>query len=208
MYPDPDRWEKVVPKLTEFWQKCILPEILARWYTRKCHIPDILPDDGGICYRRKNDKENTVNCSNKDSSYLAFHQSCLAITGPLPRTWYCPHCRKLSQFKKAKAKQKEKQTKETIIKVGQRAITLDKVCTCQARPQPSERLLECHSVNCQDGHFLHLNCLGYNRMPSNGKTKWLCHGCKANYVPLSSVQQNSSKAPTTCSSYSADNVSR
>ena len=44
-------------------------------------------------------------------------------------------------------------------------------------------------------------------MPSNGKTTWVCHGCKANNVPLSSVQQNSSKAPTTCSSYSADNVS-
>lgn len=44
-------------------------------------------------------------------------------------------------------------------------------------------------------------------MPSNGKTTWFCHGCKANNVPLSSVQQKSSKAPTACSSYSADNVS-
>ena len=191
-----------MPKLTDFWQKCILPEILARWYTRKCHIPDILPDDGCICHCRKNDKENTVNCSNKDCPYLAFHESCLAITGPLPRTWYCPHCRKLPQFKKGKVTQKE-----TITKVEQRAITLDKVCTCQARPQPSQRLLECHSVNCKDGHFFHLNCLGYKRMPSNGKTTWVCHGCKANNVPLSSVQQNSSKAPTTCSFYSADNVS-
>ena len=44
-------------------------------------------------------------------------------------------------------------------------------------------------------------------MPSNGKTTWVCHGCKANNVPLSSVQQRTSKAPTTCSSYSPDNVS-
>ena len=141
-----------MPKLTDFRQKCILPEILARLYTRKCHIPDILADDGCICYCRKNDKENTVNCSNKDCPYLAFHESCLAITGPLPRTWYCPHCRKLPQFKKGKVKQKE-----AITKVEQRAITLDKVCACQAQPQPSEMLLECHSVNCQDGHFFNIN---------------------------------------------------
>ena len=44
-------------------------------------------------------------------------------------------------------------------------------------------------------------------MASNGKTTRVCHGCKSNNVPLSSVQQNSSKAPTACSSYSGDNVS-
>lgn len=110
--------------------------------------------------------------------------------------WYCPHCRKLPQFKKGKVKQKE-----TITKAEQRAITLDKVCTCQAPPQPSERLLECHSVNCQDGLFFSYKC-----MPSYGKTTWVCHRCKANNVPLSSVHQNSLRAPTTCSSYSANNV--
>ena len=206
IYPDPDHWEKVVPKLTDFWKKCILPEIIARWYTRKCHIPEILPDDGSICYCRKNDKEKTVICSNKDCPYLAFHQSCLAITGPLPKNWYCPHCRKLPQFKKGKGQRVEKQVKGTVNEVVQRAITLDKVCTCQARPQPSDRLLECHSVNCQNGQYFHPKCLGYKRMPSNGKTTWVCHGCKANKVPLSPAQGNTSEAPTTCSSLSADNT--
>lgn len=75
--------------------------------------------------------------------------------------WYCPHCGKLPQFKKGKVKQKE-----TITKAEQRAITLDKVCTCQAPPQPSERLLECHSVNCQDGlFFFHINVCPVMKKP-------------------------------------------
>ena len=33
-----DHWDSVLPKLHFFWSFCILPEILARWYTRKGHL--------------------------------------------------------------------------------------------------------------------------------------------------------------------------
>ena len=36
--PDYAHWQTVLPKLTTFWRHCILPEILGRWYTRKCHL--------------------------------------------------------------------------------------------------------------------------------------------------------------------------
>ena len=34
--PDEDHWKVVEPKLTNFWRKCILLEVLGRWCTR-CH---------------------------------------------------------------------------------------------------------------------------------------------------------------------------
>ena len=35
IYPDKQHWTNVLPKLSNFWRYCILPEILGRWYTRK-----------------------------------------------------------------------------------------------------------------------------------------------------------------------------
>lgn len=35
IFPDMDHWKAVVPKITKVWRICILPEIAARWYTRK-----------------------------------------------------------------------------------------------------------------------------------------------------------------------------
>ena len=35
------------------------------------------------------------------------------------------------------------------------AFTCDSVCVCQATPHPSDRLQECHSVNCDSGNFFH-----------------------------------------------------
>ena len=103
----------------------------------------------------KQSHKKTANCSNKRMPLFGISSIFLS------NHWYCLHC---PQFKKGKVKQKEKQTKETITKVEQSVITLDKVCACQARPQTSERLLEGHSVNYRDGHFFHLNCLGYLHM--------------------------------------------
>ena len=36
IYRDPCHWQDVLPELTTFWRVCILPEILDRWYMRKC----------------------------------------------------------------------------------------------------------------------------------------------------------------------------
>ena len=44
IYPDIEHWNRVLPKLEIFWTICILPEILGRWYTRRCTVPVKLPD--------------------------------------------------------------------------------------------------------------------------------------------------------------------
>lgn len=105
IYKDPSHWDSVLPKLTKMWRTCILPEVLGRWYTRKHDIAAPLPistPGQSICYCRKPADEMTVRCENPKCPFIEFHYSCLEISGPLPKTWYCPSCRLLPQCKKLK----------------------------------------------------------------------------------------------------------
>ena len=38
MLPDKEHWNKVLPKLKKFWRICVLPEVFARWYTRRVNL--------------------------------------------------------------------------------------------------------------------------------------------------------------------------
>ena len=53
VYPNPDHWKNVLPKLTHFWRYCILPEILGRWYSQKREINIKPAEPRGICFCRR-----------------------------------------------------------------------------------------------------------------------------------------------------------
>lgn len=101
IYPDLRHWNTAVPKLEAFWRIYILPEILGRWYTRRCTLPVSKLIDNGICFCRAPRDETVITCSNTECPYAGFHPSCLALSSAMiPKTWYCPHCSKLPQFKR------------------------------------------------------------------------------------------------------------
>ena len=39
--PDIEHWKAVLPRVTNFWRTCVLPEVLRRWYTRKHNTPKV-----------------------------------------------------------------------------------------------------------------------------------------------------------------------
>ena len=213
IFPDYTLWESLQPKLTTFWRICILPEILGRWYTRKCHMPSLVQvlvssNDNAICYCRKVTEEQTITCSNAKCPYMKFHPSCLRSSDHVPKIWYCPTCRLLPEFKRnAKTRNAVQQD------VCSKALSLNSICICNSKPRPGDRLLECHSEDCLNGTFFHLDCLKYKRMPNNSKTTWVCNSCKgkpykANDVNIATVQSGendsssltSSIQSTTCTS--------
>ena len=106
--PDNGLWYENLPKLEKFWRTCILPEILGRWYTRKLDlIPLLLPDSTQPfeCYCRQIKPLNErVVCANSECRIKNFHKSCLSIEN-IPTEWFCPHCRKLTKYKKKKNSQ-------------------------------------------------------------------------------------------------------
>ena len=100
IYPDLEHWHTVVPKLEALWRVCILSEILGRWYTRKCTLPMNKPSGNGICFCWGLRDDTVITCSNPECPYTEFHPSYLAFGSAMtPKTWYCPHCTRLPQFK-------------------------------------------------------------------------------------------------------------
>ena len=114
IYPDPEHSTKVLPKLEAFWRICILPEILGRWFTRRCEVPTGVPNDNAICFCRSTNNDHVVPCSNAECPYKQFHITCLSLNEvPTLKTWYCPHCSRLPQFKKqCRTQTKAKQDKQ------------------------------------------------------------------------------------------------
>ena len=168
--PDTNHKDRVLPKLEAFWRIAVLPEIIGRWYTRGLSVPVPMPDPGAICFCRAKADTATVTCSNVDCPYKEFHKSCLALDSvAFPKTWYCPHCSRLPQFKRGKAKSLASRKAQQSV-INQAAMKCDRICVCDVKPTLNEKLVQCHNQVCTSGRFFHLTCLSLTRMPNNSKT--------------------------------------
>ena len=182
IYPDLEHSNTVLPKLEEFWRICILPEILGRWFTRRCDMNTSVLDDNGICFCRGPNSGPKVSCSNLECPYGKFHIACLSLNEvPTLKSWYCPHCCRLPQFKQKRKSTKGKQP----AALNQTAMLYSSICICNTKATSTDRLLECHGTACENGTFFHLSCLGLKRMPNNSKTTWQCQVCRTKAKPNS-----------------------
>ena len=186
--PDKDHWSKVFPKLQKFWRVCVLPEVLARWYTRRENLTeDGAPLASATCYCRQETEENTVKCCNPNCPIQQFHLSCLGIES-IPKTWYCPKCRALPEFKRGNSKKQS-------ANMASEAMKMKSICTCKAVAEEKDKLVKCANITCTNGTFFHLSCLGRKRMPNNSKI-WLCPVCMISHAKESS-NGAASKPPAT-----------
>ena len=153
IYPDLKHWDTVLPKLESFWRVCILPEILRPWYTRKCTLPISKPNDNGVCFCRAPRDDTVITCSNPECPCRELHLSCLAFGSALrPKTWYCPHCSRLPQFKQRRGcSSSAKQNAQVAL--NQAALQCNSICVCASKASPTDRLIECHSPECSNGTF-------------------------------------------------------
>ena len=106
-------------------------------------------------------------CSNKYCPISTFYPSCLCIT-KIPKTWYCPHCRKFPQFNSKKAKvSKDDNKKQNFTQ----AMNLDHICTCSSKAEATDTLIKCHNVNCSNGNFFQFVIYWLQKTP---KQCWNC----------------------------------
>ena len=147
--------ETQVPKLSVFWHTCILSEILGRWYTRKLDLTiESSLGSNGECYCQKKTNELPTTCSNPGCLISKFHLSCLAIQ-KVPKTWYCPHCKKLPEFKLKKSKS----APDDRNKVLAEAIKLENICLCKKMADSNDKLTQCQNQQCPNGTNFHLSCM-------------------------------------------------
>ena len=186
-------WEQSLPKLSRFWRTCVLPEILGRWYTRKCDTPTAPGNSVDICYCRRDTGQATVTCTNSACHFHTFHLCCLAIMSPIPNQWYCPHCRKWPEFKKSRGNNKST-TKAPPTAIANGAAALDTICFCKKKAELDDKLIECHNDKCGSGKYFHVSCLGYKKLPNNSKTTWMCVNCRKVKKPVDGT--NSGHVPS------------
>ena len=113
---DEEYLAEAIANVTFFFKYSILPELLAKWYT-KPHLPSKTTSDDAIadsseseslekwCYcRRGEDVGDMIMCESKKCAIEWFHLECLRIThAQIPKgKWYCPDCRKTVKKKKVK----------------------------------------------------------------------------------------------------------
>ena len=193
IYPDPLHSKTVMQKLEVFWKICILPEVLGRWYTRRCDVGEnFSTDSNAICISKGKPSGKVITCGNAQCHYKQFHTTCLGLDDvSIPEQWYCPRCCKLPQFKRGTKALKGKAVPSTINEAAMQCTTIS---VCNGKANITGRIIECHNADCDSGHFFHLSCLGLKRVPNNSKTTWQCFICRGKNTQRTSAQ------PTTCTS--------
>ena len=138
--PDIEHWKAVLPKVTNFWRTCVLPEVLGRWNNWKHNTPKVdHPPNNDVCFCRTATDEDTVNCCNPECPISKFHLSCLQIIN-VPKTWYCPNCRTLPKFRQIRKSAQSARKTSTPSP----ALTMDAISLCKRKPNEGDKLVECH----------------------------------------------------------------
>ena len=103
-----------VEKAHKFFDLCILPELVGKWYSRKAVLPDqaqaTSTSDGQYiyCYCKIDKGGEMVACDNSSCAHGTwFHLECLKLSNaPRSAKWYCPNCRLLPEFSRKRKKTK------------------------------------------------------------------------------------------------------
>lgn len=102
---DPDFVNGALERIANFFRKCVLPELLAKYFTRMCqtvNAPQPTADaaQGQVCLCKKIDNEKTViQCASKDCPITSFHLECMGLKNKR-KGWLCTSCRVLAKRKK------------------------------------------------------------------------------------------------------------
>ena len=111
-----------------------------------------------VCYCRQDTEEDTFKCCNPDCAIWQFHLSCLSIDA-IPKTWYCPKCTALPEFKRGGSKQKS-------TNIISEALKMNSICTCKTVGNKNDKLIKCTNVDCPNGMFFQANCHTSQQTPS------------------------------------------
>ena len=114
---DSELWEQICEKSLHIFQAAILPELVAKFFTRlpnttvqpactvSANSSSLASGDSEplFCYCEQVESGDMVCCDNDSCEIKWFHYECVKISrAPRTKKWYCPDCRKLPQFKRGR----------------------------------------------------------------------------------------------------------
>ena len=109
MEKDENLLKLALPAAKKFFNECILPELLGKWYT--CQHPttqneslECEDDDGSWCYCKERKGGQMVVCDNKSCTTKWFHLECVGLSTVPSGKWHCTTCQ-LKRKRKASSMQ-------------------------------------------------------------------------------------------------------
>ena len=107
IFPDALFCSECLQKANVFFKKCILPELIGKFYSRPA-TADLKQHTDIWCYCRgaEEEQQTVMKCDNDTCLLQWFHFDCLHMTKKPKGRWYCPECRKLDITKKRNNKKK------------------------------------------------------------------------------------------------------
>ena len=91
-----------LPTAKKFFNCCILPELIGKWYTRPRpttenndpHMQEDEEDDGSWCHFKQTKGGDMVGCDNRSCSTKWFHLECVGLSTVPRGKWYCTTCKR------------------------------------------------------------------------------------------------------------------
>lgn len=102
IFPAQKFWQRCVEVSSDFYVHAVLPELMAKWFSRKYHSaghksPTLTEP---ICYCRSTTKGIIVKCQSDACQIKRFHLTCLGLKVVPCNNWICIDCKALSQLDK------------------------------------------------------------------------------------------------------------
>lgn len=112
---DPAFLNQNLPKAKTFWNRCVLPETLARFFTSKQREVCNTAESHLPCFCQKNQNDvDVVICARTDCARKKFHIPCIKTAMGIQRVligrWRCDVCRKIVEKEKRCAAKTIKET--------------------------------------------------------------------------------------------------
>lgn len=99
--PDVAFFDKELECARDFFKKCIIPELLAKYFSALKPAAAFADHSQQCCYCREPQARNMLVCASGFCSVKKFHQTCLRIKR-VPKQWLCPSCQKVINAQKKK----------------------------------------------------------------------------------------------------------
>ena len=86
--------EETIEKITSFYTRAVLPELLGRWFTQANHhrVTGESVETEEWCFCRGADEGRMVLCHNTGCEMQWFHMDCVQLDEIPTGEWYCPRC--------------------------------------------------------------------------------------------------------------------
>ena len=125
--PDPVCWALCIRKCKSFYELCVLPELVAKYFSEPLqHLCGMQACGDGktiqlatipkqnFCYCKTQEQGQMIICSNKNCKIAKFDMDCLKMTVCPKRKWCCPDCHKFASKQKTQSIDEEKMRNQNI----------------------------------------------------------------------------------------------